>query len=372
MDFPDFFKRYLKGDTWIWCVFIFFSLCGIVLVYSATRTLAYKNAEGNTEFFLIKHALLVIFSFLSAYVCHRFNYMDIYYFRLPEYLLCISAMLLLFTWLVGTTYNEASRWITIPLINSTFQPSDLAKLALLAYLAKILCKKKRSASGFRWILASCVVICGLISAADFSGGLLLFANCFVLLIIGRLPINYLLNTVLVGIITVYLALEFGQRGITVFSRVNNYREVLSGKSEPTYQVKLSYIALASGGILGKGPGNSIQKNFLPHPYSDFIFAIFVEEYGLMGGMVLIAAYMLLLYRSAVIVFKSRDTFAGLLVIGFTFSIVMQALVHIGVVLGLLPVTGLTLPMLSMGGTSLIFNGIAFGVILSVSRGLRES
>lgn len=358
-------NKYLNGDPVIWFVVIALSILSILVVYSATGTLAYKMMDGNTEHYLLKHAGLVLISLVAMWIAHRVDYK--YYSKLSQFALWVSVPLLLITWKYGVTINEASRWITIPLINQPFQPSDLAKLALIASLASMLSKKQQNISDFKEsfipMLMWCGVICGLIAMTDFSSGLLLFVTCLLIMFIGRVPIKYLLMLLIVGALAGSLAVQFGQRGETVISRVDRFLS----EDEIPFQAKQSYIAIATGGITGKGPGRSDQRNFLPHPYSDFIYAIIIEEYGLIGGVLVIGLYLTLLYRGMRTVAKSDRAFGGLLSAGLSFALVLQALVNMGVAVGLGPITGLTLPLLSMGGNSLLFNGIALGIILSVSK-----
>jgi len=359
-------EKYLKGDPIIWFIVILLSVLSIFVVYSATGTLAYRRMEGNTEYYLLKHSLLVILSFLAMWIAHKIDYR--YYSRLSRLFLWLSVPLLLFTWKFGTTINEASRWLTIPIINQVFQPSDLAKLALITNLAAMLSRRQQNISDLKDALIPMLMwsglICGLIALTDFSSAILLLVTCLLILFIGRVPVKYLALLVLVGIMAGALAFNFGQRGETVISR---WREFLDPTEVP-FQAKQSYIAIATGGITGKGPGNSDQRNFLPHPYSDFIYAIIIEEYGLSGGIVVVLLYLGLLWRGIITASKSDRAFGGLLSAGLSFALVMQAMINMGVAVGLGPITGLPLPLVSMGGTSLLFTGLSLGIILSVSRG----
>lgn len=359
-------KKFFEGDPVIWTVVFALSLISVLVVYSASGTLAFRKLGGDTEYYLMKHAVLVIAGLGFMWVCSRIDYK--YYSRLSRLGLLLSVPLLLFTWKYGTTLNDASRWITIPYINHTFQPSDLAKLALIASVASMLAKRQQSIQEFQRavmpILIWCGIICGLIGLSSFSEAILLFATCMLLMFIGRVPIQYLGTLVIVGIIAVTIALIAGQRLETVKSRMRYY---LSDTEVP-FQAEQSYIAIASGGFLGKGPGNSDQRNFLPHPYSDFIFAIIVEEYGLVGSIIVIGLYLVLLYRGMLVVANSERAFGGLLSAGLSFSLVIHALVNMCVAVGLTPITGLTLPLVSMGGNSLLFTGITIGIIISISRG----
>ena len=358
-------QRHLNGDPVIWFVVIALSILSILVVYSATGTLAYKMMDGNTEHYLLKHTGLILISLTAMWVAHKIDYK--YYSRLSQFALWASVPLLLITWKYGTTINEASRWLTIPLINQPFQPSDLAKLALIANLASMLSKKQQNIADFKEsfipMLLWCGVICGLIAMTDFSSGLLLFVTCLLIMFIGRVPVKYLLMLMIVGALAGSLAVQFGQRGETVISRIDGFLS----EDEIPFQAKQSYIAIATGGITGKGPGRSDQRNFLPHPYSDFIYAIILEEYGLLGGILVLGLFLTLLYRGMRTVAKSDRAFGGLLSAGLSFALVFQALVNMGVAVGLGPITGLPLPLLSMGGNSLLFNGIALGIILSVSK-----
>lgn len=359
-------RRWLEGDPVIWTVVFALSLISILVVYSASGTLAFRKLGRDTEYYLFKHAVLLFAGLASMWLCHKIDY--IYFSRLSRFGLLISVPLLLFTWKYGTTIHDATRWITIPYINHTFQPSDLAKLSLIASIASMLAKRQGSIQEFQRavmpILLWCGIICGLIGLSSFSEALILFSTCMLVMFIGRVPIQYLGTLVIVGAVAVSIALIAGQRLETVKSRLRFYMS----DTEVPFQAEQSYIAIATGGILGKGPGNSDQRNFLPHPYSDFIFAIIVEEYGLFGALVVIGLYLTLLYRGMVLVANSERAFGGLLSAGLSFSLVIHALVNMCVAVGLTPITGLTLPLVSMGGNSLLFTGITIGIIISISRG----
>jgi cell division protein FtsW len=359
-------EKYLKGDPIIWFIVILLSVLSIFVVYSATGTLAYRHMAGNTEYYLLKHTLLVLLSFFAMWVAHKIDYR--YYSRISRLFLWLSVPLLIFTWKFGTTFNEATRWLTIPIINQVFQPSDLAKLALITNLAAMLSRRQQTIENLKETLIPmlmwCGLICGLIALTDFSSATLLLITCLLILFIGRVPLKYLALLVIVGILAGALAFSIGQRGETVASRLQEFLD----PTEIPFQAKQSYIAIATGGITGKGPGNSDQRNFLPHPYSDFIYAIIIEEYGLAGGIVVVLLYLGLLWRGILTASKSDRAFGGLLSAGLSFALVMQAMINMGVAVGLGPITGLPLPLVSMGGTSLLFTGLALGIILSVSRG----
>ena len=354
----------LKGDPVIWLIVFMLSLLSVAAVYSATGTLAFKR-DVEVEQYLINHSLLMMLSLGAMWVAHRVDYR--YYSRLSRFALILSVPLLLYAFFFGSNINEASRWIEIPLINKTFQPSDLAKLALIANLAAMLSKRQQNITDKELltpVLFWIGLICGLIALSNFSTAGLLFATCLLLMFIGRVPVKYLFLLILIGAIGGGLAFAFGQRGGTLISRIESF----TTEGEISYQTEQSYIAIATGGIAGKGPGNSDSRNLLPHPYSDFIYAIIIEEYGLFGGILVIFLYLALLYRGMRAVSQSERAFGGLLSAGLAFALVLQAFVNMGVAVGILPVTGQPLPMISMGGTSLLFNGLALGIILSVSRG----
>jgi cell division protein FtsW len=260
------------------------------------------------------------------------------------------------------------RWLTIPFINKSFQPSDLAQLALIIRLAHMLAKQQKKITCFTFaclpMLAWSGVISGLIALSNFSGAILLFGTCLVLMYIGRIPIKYLLFIVCSGTLVVGSALIWGQRGGTAAKRMESFL-----KGNLSFQAEQSYIAIATGGLMGKGPGNSTQRNFLPHPYSDFIYAILIEEYGLIGGILVLALYLILLYRAMALLPTATNYYEGLLAIGVSLLLVFQSLMNMAVAVGLGPVTGLPLPFVSMGGTSIVFTGIALGILLSISQGI---
>jgi cell division protein FtsW len=366
-----------KGDMVIWSIVLLLSIVSVFAVYSSTGTMAYKYQDGNTEYYLIKHLMLMVFGLVLMYFAHKINYK--YYSRVAQILLIISVPLLIITYFVGSNINQAHRWITLPVINLSFQTSDLAKLALIMFTARMLSKKQDVINEF-WkttfpIMGAAVLICGIILPANLSTAAMLFATNLLLMFIGRMNWKHLASIVGIGLIvlisTIFILHKVGHFGRvdTWWNRIANYTQ--HNDEKEFYQNQQANIAIATGGFFGKGPGNSVQKNFLPNPYADFIFAIIIEEYGMLGAIVIICLYLLLLYRSIGIVLKSPRAFGALLAAGLTFSLVLQALVNMGVAVHLFPVTGLTMPLVSMGGTSLWFTSIAFGIILSVSRDIEE-
>lgn len=358
--------RHLKGDPIIWFIVIVLSILSILVVYSATGTLAYKRAGGDTEKYLISHATHVILALVLMWLASNIKYK--YYFIVGKFLLFLSVPLLVITYAFGSSVNAANRWFNIPFVNIVFQPSDVAKMALIATLAGLLALRQRNISDFGKSLFPMILvvalICLLIGLANMSTAILLFATCLLLLFIGRVPLKQISLLIVFGVLALSIAGFAGQRGSTFQSRIASFWE----KGELPYQAEHSFIAIATGGITGKGPGKSEQRNTLPHPYSDFIYSIIVEEYGMVGGVTVLFLYLALLYRGMRIVVNSTKPFGGLLSAGLSFALVLQAMVNMAVAVGLGPITGLPLPLLSMGGTSLFLTGFSIGIILSVSRG----
>ncbi len=367
----------------IWIIVFILSVFSLLAVYSSTGTMAYKYQSGNTEYYLMKHLFLMCFGLAMLYLCHKIPYK--YYSRVSQVMLWISVPLLIFTYIAGSNINQAHRWITLPVVNLSFQTSDFAKIALIMYTARMLSKKQDVITDFRKgtlpIILPAILICGLIAPANLSTAAVLFATCLLIMFIGRMNIKHLLLIVFGGLIfvsvTIFSLHKLGEATGKHFGRVDTWWNRVAnftgeGSQDEYFQSEQAKIAVATGGLFGKGPGNSVEKNYLPNPYSDFIFAIIIEEYGSIGGMLLIFLYLLLLYRSIRIVIASPKAFGALLAVGLCFSLVLQALVNMGVAVHLFPVTGLTLPLVSMGGTSLWFTSIAFGIILSVSRDIEET
>ncbi len=370
--------RNIKGDKIIWTVVFLLTIISFLAVYSSTGTLAWKYKGGNTEYYMLKHAIILFLGLLLMYFAHLVKYT--YYSRIFQVALYIAIPLLFITLIFGLNLNEAKRVLQLP-FNLTFQTSDLAKITLIIYLARELTKKQDQIKDFKAafvpLMIPVLLVCGLIFPANFSTAALLFTTSMVLIFIGRVKLTYFFGMIGVGIIALLIALSVlyfmpvdkqGRFG-TWKSRIATF--VDGGESSDNYQVEQAKIAIASGYPFGKGPGNSTQRNFLPHPYSDFIFAIIVEEYGLAGGFVIILLYLILFYRSVRIVTKMPGTFGSFLTIGVSFSMVFQALINMGVAVNILPVTGQPLPLVSMGGTSIWFTSLAIGIILSVSKDLEN-
>ena len=365
----------LKGDKTIWFLVALLGLCSILAVYSAVGSMAYKSRGGNTEYYLIQQIVFIGIGFFFMYLSYKFNYMV--YAKLAPILFLLAIPLLMYTIGFGTEINAAKRWITIPWIDKTFQTSDLARLALIIYIARSIAKRqdviKDFKSAFLPIIIPIVIVCMLIAPADLSTAALLFATCLIMMIVGRVSMQYILVLVVVGIAAFSLLILIGSffpefvRVETWISRINEFMY----NSDGGWQIQQSKIAIANGEIFGMGPGNSMQRNYLPYPYADFIYAIICEEYGLIGAITVIGIYVALLYRCVCMVTKCPKTFGSILAIGLCLNIVIQAFANIAVSVHLVPVTGLTLPIISMGGTSVVFTCIALGIILSVSKYVEE-
>lgn len=368
----NFLDKYLKGDKVVWSVVFLLSIFSLLAVYSSIVTLAYKYHGGDTFYYLFKHGLMLIIGFAIMLLVHRLNFK--YYSRISQIALYISAPLLLLTLSFGANINDASRWLVIPVINQTFQTSDLAKLALIIYLARELSRKQDQIKDFKAafipIMIPVLVICGLILPANFSTAAMLFTTSLIIMFIGRINLKYIFSLIGIGLGALMLMLLIAKTQPNLLPRMDTWVKRIesfsSGESDGNYQADQAKIAIATGGVFGKGPGGSTQRNFLPHPYSDFIYAIIIEEYGIIGGVSIIILYLILFFRGIRIAQKSEKTFGTLLAIGLSFSLVFQAMINMAVAVNLFPVTGQPLPLVSMGGTSIWFTCLAIGIILSVS------
>lgn len=366
------FRRYFKGDKVIWLIVVLLSIVSLLAVYSSTGSLAYRFQGGNTTYYFIKQLAFLGAGLTIIFLVHLISYR--LYSPLAPMLLYIAIPLLFITLLFGTNINQAARWLEIPGLGVTIQTSDFAKLALMMYIARWLSIWQNEINdlkrAFIPLAIPIALVCLLILPANFSTAVMIGAASWIMLFIGRVRLRHLLGFTGLGIIVVALFVIVALQTNTVNrvqtwkNRIENYT---SGEGGDNYQAQQSKIAIATGGLVGKGPGNSTQRNFLPHPYSDFIYAIIVEEYGLVGGLVVLLLYLILLYRTGVIVKKAKRTFPAFLAIGLTLILVFQAMVNMAVAVNLIPVTGQPLPLVSMGGTSLFFTSASFGILLSISR-----
>ena len=386
-----------RGDKVIWTAVFLLAIVSLLVVYSSTGLLAYKMYKGNTEIYLFKQFAFIVAGLGIIYFAHQVNYT--LYSRVAKVLFLISIPLLLYTLFFGVKLNEGSRWIRLPIINMTFQTSDLAKLALFMYLSRLLSKKqdviKDFRTGFIPVITPVAIICLLIAPANLSTALLIGATSLMLLFIGRVSAKHLMLTMAVALVPVLILVGAAMirhssnggatekpraeghsrlfvRVDTWISRVETFMYGGIANEENNYQTNQAKIAIAKGGILGLGPGNSQQRNFLPHPYSDFIYAIIIEEYGLVGGIFIVLIYLVFLLRSIRIFRRCPFAFGAFLALGLSFTLVIQALANMAVNVNLFPVTGVTLPLVSMGGSSFLFTCLAIGIILSVARNVEQT
>lgn len=364
----------IRGDKVIWMIAVILCIASLMAVYSATSSMVYEQIGGSSQRYLIQQLMFIGLGAVVTYVCYRFHYMFYAKFSLILFILAIVA--LIYTKLWGIEIHDAKRWIGIPWINKTIQTSDFAKLALIVYLAHALSKKqeqiKSLKQAFMPLILPVILVCLLIVSDDLSTAGILFITCITLMFIGRVDVKYILLLLLLGVFAfafVFMLGTFFPEHIRVETWISRFTEYFS---QTGYQAEQSKIAIANGEFLGTGPGNSIQKNYLPYAYADYIYAIICEEYGLVGGIMIILLYLGLLFRCTIMVTKCPKTFGAILAYGLCLNIVFQAFANIAVSVQMLPATGLTLPLVSMGGTSLIFTCISLGIILSVSRYVQEA
>lgn len=361
----------IKGDRTIWTIFVILSMFSILIVYSATESLAWKDRGGDTGYYLIKQFGLVLVGMLVVYLFHWMHYMK--FSKWSPILLVLSPILLVYTLFFGKEINEAYRWLEVPFTGLTVQTSDFAKIALILYVARVISSKQEVIKdfwkGFIPVIAPIVIVCGCIAPADLSTALLLFVTCMVMMFIGRVDWKVLVGLFFTGIVAFSMLILVSQF-YPNFARVSTWTERIHefvNSADGGYQIQQAKIAIADGGLVGQGPGRSIQKNYLPSAHSDFIFATIIEEYGLIGACAVVGLYILFFVRVVKLVTLSPKAFGSMLAIGLSLLIIIQALMNLGVAVHLLPVTGLTLPLVSLGGTSLLFTCVSVGMILSVSR-----
>lgn len=356
----------------IWVITILLSLFSLLIVYSSTSQLSYKFRGGNTEAYILKHALILGAGFLIMVYVHKFKIN--YFSRLSQIGIVVSVILLLLVLLLPSE-KDAQRWLF------GFQPSDIAKISLIVYLARQLSVYKDQLKSFKVIaikiMLPIALICGLILPADLSTALMLFAISMVLVFISSVSLTHIGAILGSAIIGFFLLLLLGTALPNLLPRVSTWKSRIAAfaggdeaenAADKNYQTDIAKAGIANGGLQGTGPSKSRVKNLLPSAWADFIFAIFIEEYGsILGGLTLILLYLIILYRVIIIAKNSKSDFGSYLAFGLGFSIVFQAFLNMGVSVNLLPVTGQPLPMISMGGTSILFTSIAFALILSVSK-----
>ncbi len=368
----------LRGDRVIWMTALLLGVISLLAVYSSISSLAFKREGGSTLYFLFKHGLMLASGFLIMFYASRLRYSM--YSRLSQLAIGLTAGLLLLTLLLGTNLNDASRWITIPFIGQSFQTSDLAKVVLVIYLARVLGKHHGEDWTLREVLLKLMlpvgVICGLILPANFSTAAVLFTVCMIILFIAQVPMKHMVLIVGTAVLAFVLLLLIAKSMPGLLPRLDTWVARIESfgveDHEANYQVEHAKIAIASGGLLPNGPGSGASRNFLPHPYSDMIYAFIIEEYGsIIGGLGLLLLYLILLFRAIKIATRCDRMFGSLVAIGLCLMLVMQAMINMAVAVNLVPVTGQPLPLVSMGGTSVWFTCLAIGIVLSVSRSLEE-
>ena len=367
--------KHIEGDRAIWAIVSVLAILSFLPVYSASTNLVYVVNNGTTTFHLFKHAFLLSCGFLIIYAVHKIPYR--YFSGGSVLMIPFVILLLIYTLSQGTTIGgaNASRWIQIPFIGVGFQTSTLAGLVIMVYVSRYLARNKDNKVTFKetifqlWLPVA--IILALILPANFSTTAIIFFMVMLLAFIGGYPLKYILSVVGIGILILALFIltakafpdALPNRVDTWMSRIENFSDK---NAEEGYQVEKAKIAIASGGLKGRGPGKSVQKNFLPQSSSDFIFAIIVEEYGLFGALVVILMYFMLLFRIVMAAKKATSIFATLLIIGVGLPIIFQAMINMAVAVNLFPVTGQTLPLISSGGTSIWMTCFAIGIILSVT------
>ncbi len=366
----------LRGDRVIWAIIVLLSIISMMSVFSSTANLAYLERGGAVGFYLLKHGLILGVGMVVIYICHLLAYTK--FSRWAPGLLVISFVLLILTMWFGPVINNSQRWLQVPFIGLTFQSSDFAKTALIIFVARSIGSKqdviKDFQEAFLPIIAPVIGICMLIAINDLSSALMLFLICILMMVVGRVAMQYVAMLILLGICVFSLMVMVGARyphliprAATWQNRMDTFFNPETASNDERYQITKAQIAMANGGLFGVGPGNSTQRNYVPSAHADFIYSIIVEEYGAIGGILILLLYVLFLFRIVRLVTKSSKAFGAMVAFGIGLALLLQAFFNIAVNLDLVPVTGLTLPLISMGGTSVLFTCVSFGIILSVSK-----
>jgi len=342
----------------IWAIVVLLAIISMVSVFSSASSLAYAKRSGEVSYYLIKHGVIMALGLVVIYICHLLAYTK--FSRWAPGMLVVAFVLLLLTMWLGPVINNSQRWLEVPLVGITFQTSDFAKLSLIIFVARSIGSKQDVIKDFKGaflpIILPVLGICMLIAVNDLSSALMLFLICILMMIVGRVALQYVLMLILLGVSVFSLMVMMGAKYPDLLPRASTWEKRLetfvnpsAASTDDRYQITKAQIAMANGGVIGVGPGNSTQRNYVPSAYADFIYAIIVEEYGAIGGIALIGLYLLLFFRVVRLVTKSSKAFGAM------------------VAFGIGPVTGLTLPLVSMGGTSVLFTCVSFGIILSVSK-----
>ena len=364
-----------KGDRAIWGLVALFMFYSLLAVYSSSSSVAFLKYDGNTTYFLRTQFFMLVLSLGIIVVVHYLPYRI--YFSMAGLILIVSVGLLILTFAFGSRINEATRWLVIPGTGFSIQTSDVAKVALVLYIARSLARYQNELNNFilvtKYFIFPIGVVCGLILPENLSTAIMIFGISIIIMFIGRVPVKFLLAYIgmaIVGIVLFAMVLTVVSKSNRVQVWKNRIENFISGEvdEDGDYQSNQAKIAISTGGLFGKAPGRSTQRNMLPQSNSDFIFAIIIEEYGLLFGAIpLILAYMILLFRGITIAKKCETAFPAFLVMGLIIMIVVQAMLNMLVAVGLFPVTGQTLPMVSWGRTSVLVMSFSIGAILSVSR-----
>lgn len=399
-------EKVFGGDRALWVVIVALAIVSLLVVYSSTASKAYKEVGGDTMHYVTRQFIFQIIGFVTIFLVHRINYQV--YAKYTRLMFICSLALMAMTFFVGVDLNDASRWLRIPGTEYTFQPSDFLRVTVVMMLAKALAKRQNTIANSRLLpvlaipysrltesqrrknreiftdttmplLFPVVLTCGMIFFSSLSTAMMVFVTCLVMLYVGRVRVREIWK--LVGILVIIMtfavavmAMTGSGRGKTWVNRLKAYAPIEQMDEQyagDDLQEEQAKIAIASGGLVGKGPGNSTQRANLPHSYSDFAYAFIIEEYGLMGGIAVLLLYLWLFFRTVIISRKCERVFPSLLVLGLGIMIVLQAFINMMVSVGLFPVTGQTLPLISMGGSSLVFTSLALGMILGVSRQMQE-
>ncbi len=371
----------IKGDRGIWGAFLLLAVISFLPMYSASTNLAYVIGVGSTTGYFFKHALLLLLGFIILYIVHKIPYR--YFSGGSVFLLPFVFLLLIYTLSKNTTIAgaTAARWITIPFVGISFQTSTFASLVLMIYVARYFSRRKNDTFDFKdsmlylWLPVALILIP--ILPSNFSTTALIFLSVVIVSIVSGYPLKFLLRISGMALVALTLFIFIGRSvSPSIKVKTNTWKNRIVNFNEPNpeadYQVEKAKMAIGTGGLFGRGFGKSVQKNFLPQSSSDFIFAIIVEEWGLVGGISIILIYIWLLFRIWVVAKKSQTIFATLLTIGIGFPIIIQAIINMSVATNLIPVTGQTLPLLSSGGTSIWMTCIAIGIIQSVSAARNEA
>jgi cell division protein FtsW len=369
--------KIFKGDLTLWVILIFLSLISLVIVYSATGKLAYREAGGDTLHYLIRQVGFILGGI--AIMLILINIPVVAYFKLAPALVGVTILALIVAIiqykLTGNADKETSRSLNMPFFS--FQPAEMAKIVLVMFASRLLSKAQRTEEelkkAFFWITGVSAVVCFLIFMSNFSTAALIFFTIMILMLIARVSFKYILSLVGIGalmVVLIYFTADFFPESVgrvhTVKGRIDDFLKGDNDQTKGTTQADYARLAIFEGGMLGKGPGNSEVSNYMEAGYNDFIYAIFIEEYGFVGGVGLALLYLILLFRGVIIVRRCDRTFPAFVVTGLVLLMIFQAFINMAVSVGAVPVTGQPLPWVSMGGSSMLFTAASFGIILAVS------